>query len=50
VQLLVADASLLTMFDEVRGKTLRLVQVEPRQALWTPPGTSNSILWHAGHT
>jgi hypothetical protein len=49
VQLLVADASLLTMFDEVRGKTLRLVQVEPRQALWTPPGTSNLILWHAGH-
>lgn len=37
------------MFDVVRGKTLWLVDVPREQALWTPPGTSNSILWHAGH-
>jgi hypothetical protein len=37
------------MFDEVRGKTLRLVQVSREAALWVPPRTSNSILWHAGH-
>jgi hypothetical protein len=43
------DVSLLTMFDEVRGKTLFLVDVPRDAALWAPPGTSNSILWHAGH-
>jgi hypothetical protein len=44
-----ADASLLTMFDEIRGKTLWLLNVSPEEARWTPPGTDNSILWHAGH-
>jgi hypothetical protein len=37
------------MFDEVRRKTLHLVDVPREAALWSPPGTSNSILWHAGH-
>lgn len=45
-----SDASLLTMFDEVRGKTLRLLDgVTEQAARWTPAGTHNPILWHAGH-
>ena len=44
-----SDASLLTLWDEVRGKTLGLVQVPQQDARWTPEGTHNSILWHAGH-
>lgn len=44
------DPSLLTMFDEVRGKTLRLIDgISQADALWTPDGTDNPILWHAGH-
>lgn len=43
------DASLLTMFDEVRGKTLKLLEFAPEEARWTPPGTDNCLLWHAGH-
>ncbi len=44
------DESLLLLFDEVRGKTLRLLDgVTDRQARWTPPGLHNHILWHAGH-
>src|SRR4051812_1002532 len=44
-----ADPSLLTAFDEIRGKTLRLIDVPHADALWTPAGTDNPILWHAGH-
>jgi len=44
-----SDASLATLLDEVRGKTLWLVNVSPQDARWTPPGTNNHILWHAGH-
>ena len=43
------DRSLLTCFDEIRGKTLRLIDVPAEQAQWTPGGTENHILWHAGH-
>jgi hypothetical protein len=43
------DASLLTLWDEVRGKTLALVQVPQQDSRWTLEGTHNSILWHAGH-
>ncbi len=43
------DQTLLMLFDEVRGKTLRLIDVPEARARWTPPGTRNSILWHAGH-
>lgn len=35
---------------QVRGSTLQFI--DPRVGvdfLWTPPGTSNHILWHAGH-
>ena len=45
-----SDASLLMLLDEVRGKTLRVLNgVSARQAMWTPAGLQNSILWHAGH-
>ena len=44
------DTSLLLLLDEVRGKTLRLLQVvEPPLDRWAPPGLHNTILWHAGH-
>jgi len=45
------DDSLLMLFDEVRGKTLRVLSgVSARQARWSPAGLQNSILWHAGHS
>ena len=45
-----ADQTLLMLFDEVRGKTLRLLEgVTESQARWPPPGLANHILWHAGH-
>lgn len=35
---------------QVRRKTLQLLEVPDRSWLtWVPPGTSNHILWHAGH-
>jgi hypothetical protein len=41
---------MLLVLDEVRGKTLRLLQdVSEEQARWAPPGLHNTILWHAGH-
>jgi hypothetical protein len=44
------DTSLLLLLDEVRGKTLRVLNaVEPRHARWSPPGLHNTTLWHAGH-
>jgi len=44
------DTFLLLLLDEVRGKTLRLLQVvEPPFDRWAPPGLHNTILWHAGH-
>lgn len=43
------DASLVTLFDEVRGKTLALLNLGNEDVLWTPPGTDNHVLWHAGH-
>jgi hypothetical protein len=45
-----SDSTLLTLLDEVRGKTLRLLAVVgERESLWSPPGLHNSIRWHAGH-
>jgi hypothetical protein len=36
---------------QVRECTLRLFdETEPGALTWTPPGTVNHILWHAGHT
>jgi hypothetical protein len=44
------DPTLLTMANEIRGKTLRLLDgVPPDAARYTGPGLSNSVLWHAGH-
>jgi DinB superfamily len=35
---------------QVRGEMLRLLAAAPEPWLtWAPPGTSNHILWHAGH-
>lgn len=45
-----ADRTLLTLFDEVRGKTLALLDgVGEPESLWAPQGLHNSIRWHAGH-
>ena len=44
------DASLLLLLDEVRGKTLRILEAAPAEfGLWAPPGLRNHITWHAGH-
>ncbi len=44
------DKSLILILDEVRGKTLRLLDsVDEKHARWAPPGLQNTILWHAGH-
>ena len=46
-----SDTSLVTVLDEVRGKTLSLLEgVSDTQAHWSPPGLQNTILWHAGHS
>ena len=46
-----ADPSLLLLLDEVRGKTVRLLEtVAAEDATWAPPGLQNTILWHAGHS
>jgi len=46
-----ADESLLLLLKDVRGKTLRILDdVTEEQARFAPPGLSNSILWHAGHS
>ncbi|HXY35308.1 MAG TPA: DinB family protein [Planctomycetaceae bacterium] len=45
-----SDKSLLTLWDEVRGKTLAVLGgVSEQASLWAPPGLHNSIRWHAGH-
>ncbi len=44
------DQSLLLLANEVRGKTLWLVDgLTDEQARFAAPGLANSILWHAGH-
>jgi hypothetical protein len=43
------DETLLTMADEVRGKTLRLLDGVPEDVARFTAGLSNSVLWHAGH-
>src|SRR4051794_36156885 len=35
---------------QVRSTTVKmLTAAEPAMLIWTPPGTSNHMLWHAGH-
>lgn len=39
------------MVRQVRSFTLELVAVENRKMqLWAPAGTSNHMIWHAGHS
>ena len=46
-----SDQSLILLLDEVRGKTLRLLQgVTDDETHWSPPELHNHILWHAGHS
>jgi len=46
-----ADPTLTLLLNEVRGKTLRLLEpVSEEQARMPAPGMNNSILWHAGHS
>jgi hypothetical protein len=43
-------AAILVLVEEIRSRTLQLLAAAPEDALlWAPPGTSNHILWHAGH-
>jgi hypothetical protein len=44
-----ADETLMTLANEVRGKTLRLLGGVSDTAARYTAGLSNSILWHAGH-
>ena len=47
---MVADVTLVLLLDEVRGKTLAILEgLSQAQARWAPAGLHNSILWHAGH-
>jgi hypothetical protein len=43
-------AHLIELARQVRGDTRKLLAAAPEDWLtWAPPGTSNHILWHAGH-
>src|SRR4051812_30614149 len=46
-----AQAEILQLLaTHVREKTIRLLEAaSEREMKWAPPGTSNHILWHAGH-
>lgn len=45
-----ADKTLLMLLDDIRNKTLNVLQgLTETQARWAPPGLQNSCLWHAGH-
>lgn len=44
-------APLIELAQQVRHDTLRFLSVADESWLtWAPPGTSNHLLWHAGHT
>jgi hypothetical protein len=45
-----AICHLSELLQQVRDCTLALLDATPVDwALWAPPGTSNHVLWHAGH-
>ena len=45
-----ADATLILLAKEIRGKTLKLLDgLSDEQARFAAPGLHNTILWHAGH-
>lgn len=42
---------LQAMAEAVRGKTLKmLASATDKELFWAPPGLSNHLLWHAGHS
>jgi hypothetical protein len=42
--------TLTELARQVREQTLKLLHVpDPAWLTWAPPGTSNHLLWHAGH-
>ncbi|AMV39802.1 DinB family protein [Planctomyces sp. SH-PL62] len=45
-----SDQTLLTLWDDVRTKTLDVLKgLDDVHARWAPPNLQNSCLWHAGH-
>jgi hypothetical protein len=45
-----SDPTLRLLLDEVRGKTLRILDAVPAgYERVAPPGLQNHILWHSGH-
>ena len=45
-----AISAVAELARQVRRKTLQLMEVSDCGWLtWAPPGTSNHLLWHAGH-
>jgi hypothetical protein len=47
---LAAVTALIELANQVRQFTLQcLAAADPSFLTWAPPGTSNHILWHAGH-
>ena len=47
---MIGAAHLVELARQVRGGTIELLEACPEEwLLWSPPGTSNHILWHAGH-
>jgi hypothetical protein len=44
------NESLLLLARDVRGNTVKLLDAaHTRELTWTPAGTANHLLWHAGH-
>ena len=42
--------TLLEMVNQIRGFTLHLLDnTNPAWVTWAPSGTSNHMIWHAGH-
>jgi hypothetical protein len=43
-------ATLIDLATQVRRDTIRMLKTAPADSItWTPPGTANHVLWHAGH-
>ncbi|MEX2308306.1 MAG: DinB family protein [Pirellulales bacterium] len=42
-------AALAELARQVREHTLQFLPLPQQWLTWSPPGTSNHILWHAGH-
>lgn len=44
------STTIMELARQVRGSTIELLEAaRPEWLLWAPAGTSNHILWHAGH-